>query len=93
MIPQDLRPLFWDIRLADFDPQAWPEYTIARILEFGGDRAVAWMRSSFSEAQIKEVLRQDRCLTRRSATFWALVYGVPMDEVRALSTQDAIHVG
>ena len=84
MVPQQLHPLFWDTNLDNFDPSAYPAYTIARILELGDQDAVAWLRKNFSETQIVEVLCGDRRLSRRSANFWALVYCVPTDQVAAL---------
>lgn len=84
MIPEDLRPLFWDINLDNFIPTSYPSYTIARILEYGDDHAVAWMRQVFSEQDIQDVIRSERRLSRRSAHFWALVYRIPGEEVAAL---------
>ena len=84
MIPQELRALFWDLNLDDFNPDSYPAYTIARVLEFGDDKAVAWLRSTFSETQIVEVLRTERRLSRRSANFWALIYHIPSEEIAAL---------
>jgi hypothetical protein len=88
MIPQELAALFWDIKREDFDPAAHPDYTIGRILESGDEQAVAWLRRFFSEAQIKEVIRSERRLTRKSANFWALVYGIPAGQVAALRPPD-----
>ncbi len=82
---QDFRPLFWDVRSEDFDPSAYPEFTIARVLEYGDDRAVAWLRKLFTEEQIRAVLRTERRLTRKSANFWALVYGLSPADVAALN--------
>jgi hypothetical protein len=84
MIPECLRSLFWDTNLNDFDPLAFPTYTIGRILEYGDQDAVAWLRKTFSETQIVNVVRTERRLSRRSANFWALVYGVSPDQVAAL---------
>jgi len=84
MIPQQLHSLFWDTNLDNFEPSAYPAYTIARILEHGNQDAIAWLRNNFSETQIVEVLCSDRRLSRRSANFWALVYQVPSDQVEAL---------
>ncbi|MCS6803662.1 MAG: hypothetical protein RMM98_17890 [Acidobacteriota bacterium] len=84
MIPQSLRPYFWDIDIERFDPRAYPDYTIARILEYGDEEAVAWLCQTFSEEEIKKTLRTERRLSRRSASFWALVYQVPFAEVAAL---------
>lgn len=74
----------------NFDPACHPKYSISRILEFGDPEAVAWMRTQFSEEQIKEVIRTDRSLSPKSANFWALVYGIRSEEVKALRTQRAV---
>jgi len=84
MIPQDLRPLFWDTNLDNFNPASYPAYTIARVLEYGDEKAIAWLRSTFTEAQIVETLRAERRLTRKSANFWALIYRIPSEEIAAL---------
>lgn len=86
MIPKHLAPLFWDIDLAAFDPQGHPAYTIGRVLEHGDADAVAWMRQSFAEAQIMEVLRSEHRLSARSANFWALVFHVPASDVASLNS-------
>ena len=84
MIQQHLQALFWDVNLDTFSPTAHPDYAIARILEFGDEPAIAWMRESFSATQIAHVIRTDRRLSRKSANYWALVYGIPSQEVAAL---------
>jgi len=84
MIPQYLHPLFWDVNLASFNPATYPDYTIARVLEIGDEKAVKWMKENFSEADIKRVIATERRLSRKSATFWALVYGIAPEEVVAL---------
>ncbi len=84
MVPNYLKPLFWDTDLAEFRPEEYPDYTILRVLEYGDETAVAWLRATFSEAEVRRVLRTERRLSPKSATFWALVYGIPADEVAAL---------
>jgi hypothetical protein len=84
VIPQHLRVLFWDTNLDNFNPAAFPQYTIARVLEYGDGEAVAWLRGTFSEDQINEVIRTERRLSRKSANFWALVYRIPPEQVAAL---------
>lgn len=85
MIPNQLQVLFWDANRDSFDPAAYPDYTIFRVLEYGDEQAVAWMRGMFSEAEIRRVLCTERRLTRKSAHFWALVYGIPAGQVAALA--------
>lgn len=86
MIPNNLIPFFWDVDTREFDPAAYPEYTISRILEFGDPEAVSWMRATFSEKQIRAVIRNERRLSRKSANFWALIYDIPARDVAALAT-------
>jgi Family of unknown function (DUF6922) len=84
MIPQYLNPLFWDVNLDNFSPAAYPEYTIARVLEYGDEQAVAWMKATFSETEIRRVISTEQRLSRKSANFWALVYGIAPQDVAAL---------
>lgn len=87
MVPQDLRLLFWDTNLDTFDPTAYPVYAISRVLEYGDEDAVAWMRSTFTDEQILDVLRTDCNLTALSANFWAVLFNVPAREIAALGGQ------
>ena len=84
MVPQHVRSLFWDTNLERLDPTAYPVYTIERVLEYGDEAAVAWLRRTVTHEQILDVLRTDRHLTPLSANFWALLFGVPAQEVAAL---------
>ena len=84
MVPKHLRPLFWDVDLDRFDPLSFPVYTIGRVLELGDDVDVAWLRATFPVTQIADVVRTERRLSRRSANYWALLFGIPIDEVAAL---------
>jgi hypothetical protein len=84
MVPNTLRPLFWDINLRTFEPAAFPDYTIFRVLEYGDDEAIAWLRETFSASEIGRIIRTERRLTPKSATFWALVYRIPEEEIAAL---------
>ncbi len=87
MIPKELHPFFWDVNADSFDPAQHPQYTIGRILELGTEAAVAWMKSAFTEEEIKRVIREERRLSPRSANYWALVYRIPPEEVAALARQ------
>ena len=85
MIPLDVKPLFWDTNLENFNPTAYPEYTIFRVLEYGDRQSVSWLKEIFSDEQIQEVIHTEKRLSQKSAHFWALVYGIPADQIAALS--------
>jgi hypothetical protein len=84
MIVNHLRSFFWDIDIDNFDPQSYPRYTIARLLEYGDLKAISWLKEQFSEDTIKDVLKTEHTLSPKTATFWALVYHIPSEEVVAL---------
>ena len=84
MIPTHARALFWDTNLETFDPAAHPVYTIERVLERGDEQDVAWLFRVFAAEVIRDVLCTDPHLSRRSAGFWALYFGVPVEHVAAL---------
>lgn len=57
------------------------------MLEYGDEAAIAWLRSTFTQEQVLDVLRTDRNLTPLSANFWAILYGIPANDVVALRTR------
>jgi len=87
MIPEHVRRYFWDLGQQEVDLAAWPDYAIARLLEPGDDEAVAWMRETFPRPEVERVIRTERRLSRRSANYWALAYGIPADQVAALRAE------
>ena len=84
MITKELQSLFWDTNTETFDPAAYPDYTIFRVLEYGDERAFVWLRETFDNAEIRRVIRTERRLSAKSATFWSLVYRLPARKVAAL---------
>lgn len=88
MIPRQFHPLFWDVDAEHLDARSYPRYTIARVLEWGDERAYAWLKEVFSEEEIKSVVLGERRLTRKSANFWALVYGLSREKIAALARVD-----
>jgi len=89
-IPKYLQHLFWDIDTDSFDPVEYPQYTIVRVLEFGNERSIEWLRKTFEEAQIKSVIKMGRQLTSKSANFWALIFGISRDEILSLKKLERI---
>ncbi len=83
-IPKHLQTLFWDVNIETFDPLEYPQYTISRILELGDKEAITWMKGIFPESQIEDILKADEKLSPKSANFWAIIFGIPLNEVAAL---------
>jgi len=86
-LPDFLVPLFWDVDPASLLP-GHESFVIERILNYGDIPATRWMWQRFSDEEVISVLRSSRRLTRKAATFWALVYDVPVAEVRSLAKEE-----
>ncbi|MBL7073661.1 hypothetical protein ISS37_00275 [candidate division KSB1 bacterium] len=84
-LPIFLSKYFWEVDFASLDAEKYPKYVIERILEYGDIKAIRWMKKNFSLDEIKNVLYNTRGLTLRSATFWAIVLGIPKKSIKCLS--------
>lgn len=83
-LPGFLEEYFWDVKFEELDLSKWRIFIIKRILEYGNDKAVDWMQKTFKRSEIKEVLCNYRGYSKKSANFWALVLGIPEEEVLCL---------
>jgi hypothetical protein len=48
MLVNHLEPFFWDVDIHNFDPQQYPRYTIARLLEYGDLDGIGVLGCGFS---------------------------------------------
>jgi hypothetical protein len=83
-LPEFLKKYFWDVQFDDVDLQKRRVYVLRRILEYGDEKAVAWMWKNYKKSEIKNVLINYRGYSQKSANFWALLLGVPREEVLCL---------
>ncbi|MCK4784158.1 MAG: hypothetical protein KAV87_10435 [Desulfobacteraceae bacterium] len=83
--PPFLKQYFWDIDFDKFDYRNYPTFAIERILEYGNERAIAWMMGNFSQTQIINTLQKSRQLTQKSANFWAFMLGLKKEKVKCLN--------
>ncbi len=67
------RSLFWDVDPGEIDPEKHARYIIERILEFGRDDEVKWMRGNYPEELIGEVVSKSRVLRPRTKALWELL--------------------
>jgi hypothetical protein len=84
-LPRRLYSFFWDVDPKQVDLRRHAEYVIARLLEHGDLGAIRWLLSVYSERHIARVVRQSRQLSRKTANFWRLRFGIPQSEICALS--------
>ena len=92
-LPPFLKRYFWEV---DFETVRLPEYqayVIERLLEYGNDEAIRWLKKSFSPESIAAVVRRSRVLSRRTANLWALLLCIPREEIRCFSTRSILQHG
>jgi len=77
MKPLIKKNLFWDTDTNTIDPVKHKRYVIERILKLGDFEDYHWMRSQYSEDEIKNVILQERSdLSPKSINFWCHYFGI-----------------
>jgi hypothetical protein len=84
-LPPNLHRYFWDVDAARLNVQRYRQFVIERILEFGDMPAIRWVRQTFGDEAIKNVVCRSRRLSRRTANFWRLILDIPKEQVACLS--------
>lgn len=62
--------LFWDTNVKKLDPQKNAKYIIERIMDFGNDDEVRWMRRNYPNELIASVCNTSKQLHKSSRTLW-----------------------
>lgn len=83
-LPKFLEKYFWDVDFAKIDTVRYSQGILARLLEYGDEKAVGWMKKHFSRQQIADVLSKSRLVSPQSANYWAVVLGIEKKRVLCL---------
>ncbi|NLI79596.1 MAG: hypothetical protein GX442_24530 [Candidatus Riflebacteria bacterium] len=78
------RALFWDVDPQTLDLKKHARFVIERVLQFGRPEDLRWLLGAFDEEAIVGAVRASRRLDRKTATFWAVHFGIPSEEVTCL---------
>lgn len=65
--------LFWDTDPEKLDIKKHSKYIIERIMDFGNDEEVRWMRKQYPKELIAEVCKTSKVLQPNSKTLWMLL--------------------
>ena len=65
--------LLWDTNPATIDTKEHADYIIERVLDFGNDKEVKWLKYSDSPQHIKRVVERSRSLRSRTKKLWTLL--------------------
>jgi hypothetical protein len=81
-----LRHLLWEVEPQRLDLREHRAFLIARVLRFGTPADIRWLLEAYTDAEIIETVKTSRGLDRKTATFWAVHFGIPVEEIRCLRT-------
>lgn len=65
--------LFWDTNPEWIDLKKNAQYIIERVLDFGRDNEVRWLRKTYEPGQIKKVVENSRSLRPETKALWTLL--------------------
>ena len=82
-LPQELRPLFWDMEFRRLRWQRDRDFIIGRVLAEGDSRHTRWLMETAGKDAIREWIarRRGRGLGARTLRFWEVVLDLPRREV------------
>jgi len=75
-LPGFLEKYFWDVEFKKIDAQTHSQYVLARLLEYGDEKTISWMKRNFSKYQVEDVLFHYRSVSPQSANFWAVIFNI-----------------
>ncbi|MBI3913339.1 MAG: hypothetical protein HY327_04030 [Chloroflexi bacterium] len=84
-LPTFLKPYFWETDLARISRRRHASYIIERVIEYGDDRAIRWLRQNYAPAQIARVVRMSRTISPNTANLWALMFKIPRGKITCFS--------
>ena len=80
-LPLCLKQYFWDVEFEKIDTERSAVFIMKRIMEYGNEEAVIWMKKHYTKKAMREILRRYRGLSKKSICFWSLILDVPEEEI------------
>ena len=80
-LPKFLKRYFWDVNFTELNKKTHPRFVIERILEYGDEKAIKWMKKNFKLNTIRNVLYNSRNLSLKSANFWQFVFNLNRNKI------------
>ncbi len=65
--------LFWDTDPKKLDTKKHSTYIIERIMDFGKDNEVHWLRQNYPKALLRQISQKSQVLHPSSKTLWQLL--------------------
>ncbi|PDO09771.1 MAG: hypothetical protein BLM47_10835 [Candidatus Reconcilbacillus cellulovorans] len=86
VLPESFRPFFWDVRFEEIDLNAHKTFVIERLMNEGDHRALLWLLRTFTADELRAVVVRSRRLTKKTARFWQVYFGLDEVDMRCFGT-------
>ncbi len=72
MLPDALKPCFWDCDLSSLDLLLHSRFIVERILVYGNGAAVRWLLNNVHEEEWKDIIAAGKNLDPKTRNYWRL---------------------
>jgi hypothetical protein len=76
MIPPYILNLFWNVRKGTIDLNRHSTYIILQVLNFGDVASVDWLRKTYHDNKLEQVVKAKKGLTPKALAFWTTYFGI-----------------
>lgn len=84
MIPSSFSKYFWDVKPEDINLKKNSSYIAERILELGDFKELSWLLNVYGREFLRQVVKQSRNLSLKSANFYSLYFGINPKDILCL---------
>jgi hypothetical protein len=77
-IPSYVQNLFWDVRKETIEINRHSKFIIRRVLDFGDAAALNWLRRTYPDAALMQVIKTKRGLTHKTVVFWTNYFALDL---------------
>ncbi len=85
-MPEQFRPLFWDVDWDTLDIERNRDFIIERVLNMGDQLSVCWLCKEYSQIHILQVVKTSRRLSKKTARCWQNYFGLCEEEMACFGT-------
>lgn len=72
-VPDSLRPIFWDTDYTALDLSMHKQFIITRVAEKGRWSDIVWLRDTYSDTEIAEIVCRSRNTSPKVKAFWQVI--------------------
>ncbi len=83
-LPEYLNPFFWDVEATKIDPVKDYYFVIERLLEYGQDDVIKWLRKFYRDEDLIHVIKNSRKISKKTASLWRNYFNLPEEEIFCL---------